>query len=85
MTTLLSFHADWCGPCSQQEPIVDEIEDTTDVSVEHYDIDTDDGMEMANEYSVRSVPTTIVLDDERDVIEQFVGLTDEDTIREVLD
>lgn len=80
---ILSFHAPWCSPCEPQGEIIDEIEEETDVVVEHYDIDTDDGLEVANEYAVRSVPTTIVLDGGV-VSDQFVGLTEKETILEAL-
>lgn len=83
-TKLLNFHAEWCGPCNQQEPILDTIDERDDVTVERYDIDTDEGQELANEHTVRSVPTTVVLDDGV-VVEQFTGLTDERTIIESLE
>lgn len=81
--TVLAFHAEWCGPCDQQEPIIDQLVADASVSVERYDIDTDEGMRMANEYGVRSVPTTVVVDGDT-VVETFTGITDESTIRDAL-
>lgn len=80
MSKILSFHADWCEPCSQQEPILEQIEDNG-VDVEW--IDVDDQTDVANEYTVRSVPTTIVLED-GDPVERFVGVTQADEIQEAL-
>lgn len=85
MTTIEFFHAEWCHPCSEQEPIIESIDNEHEgVTVSDYDIEDDEAMEVANQYNVRSVPTTIVKDDER-VVEQFVGLTSKDDIENSID
>lgn len=87
---LLDFHADWCGPCKQQDPIVEDVrenwEDNDDVSVQKVDVDNEE--EMANQYQVRSIPTLIVLtedDDETTEFTRFVGFTEEDDINEAIE
>lgn len=73
MTDVIMFGADWCGPCGQQKEIMDEFEERNpSIDVERVDIDED--MDRANEYSVRSVPT-VTVEDNGDVVEQFIGLT----------
>lgn len=85
MVTLLDFHAEWCAPCSQQDPIVDELEEDYDDDLSVERIDVDEHQERANEYQVRSLPTLIVLDDEDDIADRFVGLTDQDTLEESIE
>lgn len=82
MTTVLVFHADWCVPCDEQKPIIEAIEQEHDVEVEWYDVDSEDGMDAANEYNIRSVPTTIV--DGGQNYTSFMGLTQKDEIVEAL-
>lgn len=77
--TILDFHADWCGPCKTQDPILDEIEDDFE-NVEVKRIDVDEDQDTANQYQVRSLPTIIVLDEDEDVVERFVGVTQYDDI-----
>jgi len=53
---LVDFYADWCGPCKMMSPIVDQIaEEVTDVKV--CKINVDDEADIAEKYSVMSIPT----------------------------
>ena len=57
---LLDFWADWCGPCRMVSPIVDEIaEEETTVKVGK--INVDDEPELAQRFSVMSIPTLILI------------------------
>ena len=80
--TLKDFYADWCGPCKTQDPILEELaEDFPDVEFEK--VDVDDEQDVANEYQVRSLPTLIV-ENERGVVERFVGVTQRDDLESAL-
>ena len=79
---LKDFYADWCGPCKTQDPILEELEaEYEDVVFEKIDVDQD--QETANEYSVRSLPTLVVENDEG-VVERFVGVTQRDQLEDAL-
>jgi len=79
---LKDFYADWCGPCKTQDPILEELEsEYEDVVFEKIDVDQD--QETANEYSVRSLPTLVIENDEG-VVERFVGVTQRDQLEEAL-
>ncbi len=79
---LKDFYADWCGPCKTQDPILEEIEeDYPDVEFEK--VDVDQNQDVANEYSVRSLPTLVVEDDNGEV-ERFIGVTQREQIVEAL-
>jgi thioredoxin 1 len=81
--TLMDFHAEWCGPCKSQDPILEELEaEWTDVEFEK--IDVDEQQDIANEYQVRSLPTLVVENDEG-IVERFVGLTQADDIETALE
>lgn len=87
---ILDFHAEWCGPCDVQEPILEDVEehweDNEDVSLEMIDIDEE--QDTAQMHQVRSIPTVIVGvedDGEFSESERFVGVTEEDKINEAVE
>ncbi len=79
---LMDFHADWCGPCKNQDPILEELsEDYPDVDFEKVDVEAD--QETANDYSVRSLPTLVIENDDG-VVQRFVGVTQREDLEEAL-
>lgn len=79
--TLKQFHAEWCGPCSTQEPIIDELEEEyTSVNFER--IDVDEQQDVANQYQVRSIPA-IIIEQDGDVVKRFTGVTQRNDIESV--
>ena len=57
MKTAKYFSATWCGPCKQFKPIMQEL------SNEGYDIefiDGDNNRDLAIKYNIRSIPTTVI-------------------------
>lgn len=77
--TVLDFYADWCGPCSMQDPILESaVEQFENASVRKIDVDAD--TQTANEYQVRSLPTLIIEDEDGEIVERFVGVTEETDI-----
>ena len=68
---LVDFYADWCGPCKQLEPIVEEIAAETDAAVAKVDIDR--LQPLAQRHGVRGVPTMVLFSD-GEPVEQTVGV-----------
>lgn len=81
--TLKDFHADWCGPCKTQDPIIDELKEDWEDRVTFEKIDVDQNQDIANQYQVRSIPTIIVEDDDG-VVERFVGVTQRNDLEAAL-
>lgn len=50
------FTADWCGPCKQMAPTIDELRLE---GVDVVDINVDDNRFLCEQYDVASVPTFI--------------------------
>jgi thioredoxin 1 len=80
---LLDFYADWCGPCKTQDPILDELETEYGERVSFEKVDVDEAQDVANQYSVRSLPTLIVENDDG-IVDRFVGVTQREDIEAAL-
>lgn len=79
---LIDFWATWCGPCRMLSPIVDEIaEEVTDAKV--CKVNVDEEPELANAFSVMSIPTLAVVKDGK-VVSTSVGVKPKSAILSML-
>lgn len=56
---LVDFWAAWCGPCRMLSPIVDEVAAERD-DVKVVKVNVDDEGELAERYSIMSIPSLIL-------------------------
>jgi thioredoxin 1 len=66
----LYFSAPWCGPCRMFGPIMEQI--SKEVMVEK--INVDENQDLAMQYSVRNVPTVILVDGNGKEYTRHVGV-----------
>lgn len=57
---LVDFSAEWCAPCRQLKPIVQQIADEYDGKMRVVEINTDQNMQTTMQYGVMSIPTLIL-------------------------
>ena len=77
---LWDFWAEWCGPCKQLTPIVEELKKEYDGKIEVTSINVDEKKELASEYRVSAIPTLVFLDAKGNELSRIVGLVPKDTI-----
>lgn len=66
---LIKFGASWCLPCKNLDSRLDNI--NLNIDLLKYDVEED--VELTEEWKVRNVPTTILLDDNGHEIKRWVG------------
>ena len=59
-TVVIDFWATWCGPCQMMAPVVEELsEEQSDWIVGKIDVDEEPA--LAQQFSIVSIPTLVVL------------------------
>ena len=57
---LVDFWAEWCGPCKQLEPILEEISNEMGDQVIFTKHNIDEQPNMPTKYGVRGIPTMLI-------------------------
>lgn len=65
---LIEFFTKWCGFCTRQEPILQELD-----KIWIGRVNTDENKEIAKKYKITSLPSFVLLKDGEEV-ERFTGL-----------
>tara|TARA_B100001250_G_scaffold143324_1_gene122655 strand:+ start:15434 stop:15862 length:429 start_codon:yes stop_codon:yes gene_type:complete len=60
---LVDFWAEWCGPCKMIGPILEELASEMDGKIKIVKVDVDSNSQTAMNYSIRSIPTLIIVKD----------------------
>ena len=53
---LIDFYADWCGPCRQAAPILEELAKEYEGKIHIYKVDTQKEQELAAVFGIQSIP-----------------------------
>ncbi len=67
---LVDFSAEWCGPCKQLKPILEQVKNKVGTSAKIIKIDIDKNRSLAEKFQIRSVPTLILFKDGKSVWRQ---------------
>ena len=58
--TLVDFWAEWCGPCKQLGPTVEEVASEYSEQIKVCNMDVDSSRDIAAKYRILSIPTLII-------------------------
>jgi len=65
MKQVLYFSANWCSACQSTTPSIDQLKKSGRAQVAK--VDTDYDISLVEQYSVKSVPTTIILENGKEI------------------
>ncbi len=69
---LVDFWAPWCGPCRAIAPTIDRLADEYAGRVKVVKVNTDQNRQLAMQYQIQSIPTTILFKDGKPV-QRIIG------------
>ncbi len=81
---LVDFGAEWCGPCKQIAPIVDELAEEYHGRVKVGTVDVDSEQKIAADFGIRSIPTLLIFKDGKQA-DQIVGAVPKNQLVEKLE
>ena len=69
---VIDFWAEWCGPCRQIGPFVDELAAQYEGQVTIGKYNVDEGEVISGEYGIRNIPTLLFFKDGQ-LVDKHVG------------
>jgi len=80
---LVDLYADWCQPCKQLTPILEQVGSELSGKLKIVRVDVERSPMLARSFRVQSIPMLVLIAQGRPV-DQIVGLTDKKTLLEMV-
>ena len=78
---IVDFWAEWCGPCKQIAPILEEISNEYNDKITIGKLDVDENPETPGKYQIRGIPTMLLFNN-GELIDTKVGMSSKTDLKE---
>lgn len=83
---IIKFSATWCGPCRVYRKTFEAVSNMEKYKdVEFIELDADDNEEEFENYNIKGVPTTALLDENDNVISTISGNISQKELTDIID
>ena len=84
LSILIDFWAEWCGPCKQIGPILEEIGEAKKDKLKIFKLNVDENPQTPQKFGVRGIPTLMLFKDGK-LIDTKVGSLSKNMLESWLD
>ena len=81
---MVDFWAPWCGPCRMVAPVVEELAEEYDGRVKFLKLNTDDEINTAAKYGIRSIPTLLMFKG-GEAVDQIIGFRPKGDLKKTIE
>tara|TARA_Y100001936_G_scaffold244257_1_gene284341 strand:+ start:8943 stop:9263 length:321 start_codon:yes stop_codon:yes gene_type:complete len=81
---IVDFWAEWCGPCKQIGPILEDLSDEYKEKITIGKLDVDENPEIASKYQIRGIPTMMLFNNGT-LIDTKVGISSKSDLVQWID
>lgn len=76
VSKIIKCSANWCSPCRVFASTFEKVaskDEFKEIEFKPIDIESKEGIKLATQYNIKSIPTTILLDKNNNVIYKLIG------------
>jgi len=81
---IIDFYADWCGPCKQIAPVLEELSEEYKGKINIYKVNTEQETELAAAFGIRSIPSILFVP-KNEQPQMAMGALPKETFKQVID
>lgn len=81
---VIDFWAQWCGPCRQITPIIEELSTEYDGRAVIGKVNVDESNEITSKFSIRNIPTVLFLKN-GEVVDKLVGAQSKSKFEDIIE
>ena len=81
---VVDFYATWCGPCSMQAKVLDNLQTSRGIDIDIVKVNVDESPRLAIEYGIDSIPTLVLFKDNK-AVKRIVGYTEENELIKIIE